>query len=160
MSTRVDVTLLPTLQAYGAFDISACFNCGNCTAICPLSTEDSTFPRRLIRYAQVGMRDELLGEQGDLVLLRVQRVLRDLPAPGRAQRVHGRGTSLRDRELRPDAPGTHHVPRIRSWARSSRWCWPPSSRSSCTRAMGHRTARRWPSSSSSRQRSSTTSASW
>jgi len=63
MSTRVDLTLLPTLQAYGAFDINACFNCGNCTAICPLSTEDSTFPRRLIRYAQVGMRDELLASK-------------------------------------------------------------------------------------------------
>jgi ferredoxin len=60
MSVTLDRTLLPALRRYGAFDIEACFNCGNCTAVCPLTTEDATFPRRLIRYAQVGMRDELL----------------------------------------------------------------------------------------------------
>ena len=60
MAVTLDPTLLPTLQRYGAFDVSACFNCGNCTAVCPLTSEDATFPRRLIRYAQVGMRDELL----------------------------------------------------------------------------------------------------
>ena len=60
MAVTVDPTLLPTLQRYGAFDISACFNCGNCTAVCPLTDGDATFPRRIIRYAQVGMKEELL----------------------------------------------------------------------------------------------------
>lgn len=60
MAVTLDPTLLPTLRRYGAFDISACFNCGNCTAVCPLTGDDATFPRRLIRYAQVGMKDELL----------------------------------------------------------------------------------------------------
>ncbi|HIC89418.1 MAG TPA: 4Fe-4S dicluster domain-containing protein, partial [Anaerolineae bacterium] len=59
-SVRVDPTLLPKIHEYGAFDIDACFNCGNCTAICPLSSEDENFPRRMIRYAQVGMKDKLL----------------------------------------------------------------------------------------------------
>ncbi|MGC8634485.1 MAG: 4Fe-4S dicluster domain-containing protein [Candidatus Limnocylindrales bacterium] len=63
MSVLVDQTFLPTLKKYGAFDIDACFNCGNCTAVCPLSTEDATFPRRIIRYAQVGMKDELLSSK-------------------------------------------------------------------------------------------------
>ena len=51
------------LQRYGAADVSACFSCGTCTATCPLVTNDSTFPRRLIRYAQVGMRDGLLSSK-------------------------------------------------------------------------------------------------
>jgi ferredoxin len=63
MTTRVDATLLPEIARHGAFDVGACFNCGNCTAICPLSTAESTFPRRLIRYAQVGLRDELLASK-------------------------------------------------------------------------------------------------
>ncbi len=63
MATTVDLGLMPTLRRYGAFDVNACFNCGNCTAVCPLTTEDSTFPRRLIRYAQVGMKDELLSSK-------------------------------------------------------------------------------------------------
>lgn len=57
---RVDTKLLRDLQKYGAFDVAACFNCGNCTAICRLSEDTASFPRRLIRYGQLGMRDRLL----------------------------------------------------------------------------------------------------
>jgi nitrate reductase gamma subunit/Pyruvate/2-oxoacid:ferredoxin oxidoreductase delta subunit len=63
MTVTLDRTLLPTLKRYGAFDVAACFNCGNCTAVCPLTTVEATFPRRLIRYAQVGMKDELLSSE-------------------------------------------------------------------------------------------------
>lgn len=59
MSTRITTSLLPEIQQYGAVDIQACFNCGNCTAVCPLAEDDATFPRRLIRYAQLGMKDRL-----------------------------------------------------------------------------------------------------
>jgi nitrate reductase gamma subunit/ferredoxin len=63
MAVTVDPTLLPELQRYGAFDVAACFNCGNCTAVCPLTGDDATFPRRIIRYAQVGMKAELLSSK-------------------------------------------------------------------------------------------------
>ena len=63
MAVTVDPTLLPELQRYGAFDVSACFNCGNCTAVCPLSDDNAIFPRRIIRYAQVGMKAELLASK-------------------------------------------------------------------------------------------------
>ncbi len=63
MTALVDVGLYPELQKYGATDMSACFSCGNCTAICPLSENDATFPRRMIRYAQVGMTDALLSSK-------------------------------------------------------------------------------------------------
>lgn len=55
----VDVTFLRDLKRFGAFDIGACFNCGNCTAVCQLSEEGAAFPRRLIRFGQLGMRDRL-----------------------------------------------------------------------------------------------------
>jgi nitrate reductase gamma subunit/ferredoxin len=63
MAVTLDRTLLPTLKEYGTFDIEACFNCGNCTAVCPMTSDDATFPRRLIRYAQVGMKEELLSSK-------------------------------------------------------------------------------------------------
>ena len=63
MTALADVGLYPELQKYGATDMSACFSCGNCTAICPLSENDATFPRRMIRYAQVGMKDALLSSK-------------------------------------------------------------------------------------------------
>jgi len=59
----IDTELLSDLKRFGAADVSACFSCGTCTAICPLVDNDSTFPRRIIRYAQVGMRDELLSSK-------------------------------------------------------------------------------------------------
>lgn len=61
MATVLDLGLMPDVQKFGAADVSACFSCGNCTAICPLADNDATFPRRVIRYAQLGLRDELLG---------------------------------------------------------------------------------------------------
>ncbi len=54
MAMRVDTAVLRDMKRYGAFDISACFNCGNCTAVCPLSQDSTAFPRRMIRYAQLG----------------------------------------------------------------------------------------------------------
>ena len=59
MSTRVDPIFLENLQKFGAFDINACFNCGNCSAVCPLSTNGDSFPRKMIRYGQIGARDRL-----------------------------------------------------------------------------------------------------
>jgi len=63
VTTLVDTDLLSDLQRFGAADVSACFSCGTCTAICPLSDNDGTFPRRMIRYAQVGMKGELLSSK-------------------------------------------------------------------------------------------------
>ena len=60
MTARVDRNLYPELQRFGATDISACFNCGVCSAICPLSVNGASFPRRMSRYAQLGMREKLL----------------------------------------------------------------------------------------------------
>jgi len=62
MTIRVESDLLPQIQAYGATDIQACFNCGNCTAVCPLS-EDATFPRKIIRFAQIGAKQALVGSK-------------------------------------------------------------------------------------------------
>jgi nitrate reductase gamma subunit len=60
LAVMVNPDLLGEIKKVGAFDISACFNCGNCTAVCPLSTEDDAFPRKMIRYAAVGLKDRLL----------------------------------------------------------------------------------------------------
>lgn len=60
MSARVDPTFLDELKEYGAVGIDKCFNCGNCTAICPLTTSEHPFPRRTIRYIQMGLREKLV----------------------------------------------------------------------------------------------------
>jgi ferredoxin len=56
----VDTRLFDDIQRFGAADVRACFSCGVCTATCPLVGADNGFPRRMIRYAEVGLRDKLL----------------------------------------------------------------------------------------------------
>jgi ferredoxin len=63
MAMRVDTTVLKDMGRFGAFDINACFNCGNCTAVCPLSEESIAFPRRVIRYAQLGQKDNIVASR-------------------------------------------------------------------------------------------------
>lgn len=60
MTIKVNPKVLDDIRKYGAFDISACFNCGNCTAVCPLSEGDASFPRKMIRYGQIGAREEII----------------------------------------------------------------------------------------------------
>lgn len=59
MAHTVDPTFVDELSRYGASDIKACFNCGNCTAVCSLTDQGATFPRKFIRYAQLGMKERL-----------------------------------------------------------------------------------------------------
>ncbi len=47
------------LKKYGAFDFNACYNCGNCTAICSLSTEEDSFPRDMVRMSVLGLEGEI-----------------------------------------------------------------------------------------------------
>ena len=60
MSIRVDPELRHEVREFGAEDVDACFNCGNCTAVCRLSRDSTVFPRRIIRYLQLGLKDRLL----------------------------------------------------------------------------------------------------
>ncbi len=60
MSVKVDPNLMKELKAFGLKDANKCFHCGNCTAICPLSTPEDPFPRKLVKYAQMGLRDKIL----------------------------------------------------------------------------------------------------
>jgi len=55
--------LAKEIQSYGTVDFSACYSCGNCTSICELSEDSSYFPRNLIRYGMLGMKDQLLSSK-------------------------------------------------------------------------------------------------
>jgi len=63
MIQRVNPDLLYELKEFGAVGLEKCTNCGNCTAICSMATEDDRFPRHIVRLAQLGMEEELLGSK-------------------------------------------------------------------------------------------------
>jgi quinone-modifying oxidoreductase, subunit QmoC len=60
MSSEVNPELLLNLKQFGVEDAATCFNCGNCTAVCSLSSESTPFPRKVIRYLQLGLKDKLV----------------------------------------------------------------------------------------------------
>jgi len=47
------------LEKYGGFDFNKCYNCGTCTAVCSLSTEEDSFPREMMRFSTLGMQDDI-----------------------------------------------------------------------------------------------------
>ncbi|HJW74194.1 MAG TPA: 4Fe-4S dicluster domain-containing protein [Thermoleophilia bacterium] len=61
MATVIRPGLVDELQAYGADDVSKCFNCGNCSAVCVHSDGDYILPRRSLHAVQVGLEDKLKG---------------------------------------------------------------------------------------------------
>lgn len=60
MSVKVDTTIMEDLKQFGLKDAQKCFNCGNCTAVCPLATPEYPFPRKFVRYFQLGQKDKIL----------------------------------------------------------------------------------------------------
>ena len=60
MSYRVNPVLGSEIAALGGGTFTKCFNCGNCTAVCSLSKGETVFPRKIIRYLQLGLADRLV----------------------------------------------------------------------------------------------------
>ncbi len=60
MSYRINPGLAEELAHFGGETLTKCFNCGNCTAVCGLSKDQTVFPRKIIRYLQLGLEQKLL----------------------------------------------------------------------------------------------------
>ena len=59
MGCRVVPGLHRQIAKFGGGDVTACMNCGNCTASCSQTMESGGFPRRIIHLLQVGHREKL-----------------------------------------------------------------------------------------------------
>ena len=62
MDYRVNPDFAAELNRFqeSTVNISTCFNCGTCSAICAHAKGEYGFPRRMIRYAQLGLERRLL----------------------------------------------------------------------------------------------------
>ncbi len=52
------------LKKFGSDTAHICFNCGTCAAICPLF--ETSFPRKFMRYIQIGAEDKIMDEKLEL----------------------------------------------------------------------------------------------
>src|SRR4030042_1912040 len=61
MEEWADPELLKEVREYGKFDDNACLNCGGCTIVCTLSSDETIVsPRMCIEYVRTGLRKRLL----------------------------------------------------------------------------------------------------
>ncbi|MHB8619284.1 MAG: quinone-interacting membrane-bound oxidoreductase complex subunit QmoC [Chloroflexota bacterium] len=57
-----DLNFKRAIVSLDAHDLSACYQCGTCSVVCPLSTADEPFPRKEMVWVQWGLKDRLLND--------------------------------------------------------------------------------------------------
>jgi ferredoxin/nitrate reductase gamma subunit len=59
MAARANPKLIDDLEHFGASDVVKCYQCGNCSAACTHSADAHVFPRKSMRYLQMGLEKPL-----------------------------------------------------------------------------------------------------
>lgn len=60
MVIQPDLEFKKHILGLGAHDLTACYQCGTCSVVCPISTPDNPFPRKEMVWAQWGLKDLVL----------------------------------------------------------------------------------------------------
>ncbi len=57
-----DLSFIRGVMAAGGDTVNKCYQCATCSVVCPLSTEESPFPRKEMLWAQWGLADKIAGD--------------------------------------------------------------------------------------------------
>jgi quinone-modifying oxidoreductase subunit QmoC len=57
---RPDLDFKRSILGLDAPDLTGCYQCGTCSAVCPISTADNPFPRKEMAWVQWGLKDRVL----------------------------------------------------------------------------------------------------
>lgn len=58
--SKIKDTFVAKVQELSGQNLLSCYQCGKCSAGCPAISEMDILPNQIIRYAQLGFKDELL----------------------------------------------------------------------------------------------------
>src|SRR3972149_6999388 len=53
-----------SILGLGARDLTACYQCGTCSVVCPIATDANPFPRKEMIWVQWGLKDRLMADSG------------------------------------------------------------------------------------------------
>ncbi len=60
---KIRNTFVEKVQELSGQNLLACYQCGKCSAGCPAVSEMDILPNQIIRFAQLGLKDELLASK-------------------------------------------------------------------------------------------------
>ena len=55
-----DLAFVEKLLGSGAAELKYCYQCSTCTVVCPITPDESPFPRKEMIYAQFGLKEKLV----------------------------------------------------------------------------------------------------
>jgi len=55
-----DLEFKRQIMGLDSHDLSSCYQCGTCSAVCPISTADNPFPRKEMVWVQWGLKERVL----------------------------------------------------------------------------------------------------
>lgn len=62
ININTDKGLLHVIREVGESNFKKCFQCGTCSSVCPLATDDRPFPRKEMLMAGWGLKDQLVSD--------------------------------------------------------------------------------------------------
>src|SRR6185503_20698444 len=57
-----DLEFKNRILGLGGHDLTSCYQCGTCSVVCPISTEEDPFPRKEMVWVQWGLKARLLAD--------------------------------------------------------------------------------------------------
>lgn len=60
---RAAMAFIDKIESLSGQDLLACYQCGKCSAGCPMAKYMDIPPNQMIRFAQLGLQEELLGSE-------------------------------------------------------------------------------------------------
>jgi len=115
-STRLGDPFVAQIEKISGQNLLACYQCGKCSAGCPMAAHMDVLPNQVIRLAQLGMREQLLAARSiwicvscltcnsrcpkDIKIAEIFEALRQTVLRGGNRADH-----LEIRELTPEARG-------------------------------------------------------